>query len=469
MNAVERRSVLIVATLSAFITPFSSSALNVALPQMGGDLAADGVTLGWIVTAYMLVAAMFLVPLGRIADIKGRKRVFEVGTWIYSAASLMLIFVYLPWVAIGLRALQGLGGAMIFGTGVALLTSVYPPGKRGKALGINIGSVYAGLSVGPVVGGFLTHQFGWRSVFVVSAMLGVAAAVVTSRSIKGEWASAVGESFDHFGAVLFSATIAAVMIGLSSLPSPRGYALIVAGLLLLAAFIAWEAHTAHPVLHVELFRGNMVFALSNVAALLNYCATAAIGFLLSFYLHFVKDLTPQATGLILIAQPALQALFSPLAGRLSDRIEPRVVASIGMAITCTGLLVLASLDRESSLVLVVTTLAALGFGFALFSSPNTNAIMGAVEQRFYGVASGIMGTVRLMGQMLSMGISMSLIAVFIGPVEITSAHAAGLITTVRVAFLVFGCMCFVGIFASLARGKLRRSAAPTPPGGRDDG
>ena len=455
MDADERKPVLVVATLSAFLTSFSSAALNVALPQMGNELSADGVTLGWIVSVYPLTAAMFLVPLGKIADIKGRKRIFQIGTWIFALASLLLALTSSSTVMIALRAVQGLGGAMMFGTGFALLTSVYPADKRGRALGINVAAVYSGLSLGPFVGGFLTQQLGWRSIFYFTTILGVATALITTWNLRGEWASAREEEFDFKGSLLFSATIIAVMYGFSSLPAAHGFWLLGAGVSGLVAFFLWEARTQHPILHVGLFRNNLVFAFSNLAALLNYCATSAVGFLLSLYLQFVKGLSPQETGLVLVSQPIVMAIFTPLAGGLSDRIEPRIVASLGMAFTCLGLFVLASVGAGSSLLFIVVTLIVLGFGFALFSSPNANAIMSSVDGKLYGVASGTMGTMRFIGQMVSIGISMSIIAVFIGPIQITPEHGVGLVKTVRVAFLVFGALCFGGVFASLARGKVR--------------
>lgn len=455
MEADERKPVLVVATLSAFLTPFSSAALNVALPQIGNEFSADGVTLGWVVSVYPLIAAMFLVPLGKIADIKGPKRIFHFGTWIFALASLLLALTPSSAVMIALRAVQGLGGAMMFGTGVALLASVYPADTRGRAFGINVAAVYSGLSLGPFVGGLLTQQLGWRSIFYFTAILGVATALITTWNLKGEWSSAREEVFDFKGSLLFSATIVAVMVGFSSLPAAHGFWLLGAGVSGLVAFILLEARTRHPILHVGLFRNNLVFAFSNLAALLNYCATSAVGFLLSLYLHFVKGLSPQETGIVLVSQPVVMAIFSPLAGRLSDRMEPRTVASLGMAFTCLGLFVLASVGAGSSLTLIVATLVVLGFGFALFSSPNSNAIMSSVDRNLYGVASGTMGTMRLVGQMLSMGISMSIIAVFIGPFQITPEHEAGLVTSVRVAFLVFGALCFGGVFASLARGRVR--------------
>ncbi len=454
METEDKKAVLIVATLSAFLLPFTGTSINVALPQMGSDLAADGILLGWIVTAFLLSAAMFLVPIGRIADLRGRRRVFKAGAWIFAVSSLLIALASSPWVVIALRALQGFGGAMIFGNGAALLASVYPAHERGRVLGINIGTVYIGQSVGPFFGGFLTQHFGWRSIFAVITLLAIATAAITSWKLKSETEAVHDEKFDVAGSALYCMTMFALIYGLSVLPTPHGFAYLAAGAVGLLAFVRHQNKIPHPILQVSLFRDNTVFALSNLAALLNYGATFAVGFLLSLYLQFVKGLSPQDTGLILLSQPAVMALSSPLAGRLSDRIEPRMLASAGMALTCLGLLALASLDAESGLWLVVVTLLVHGLGFGLFSSPNTNAVMGAVGKNLYGVASGIMSTMRVMGQMVSMSICMLIISNFVGRVQLTPEHAAQLVQASRVTFLIFALMCFGGIVASMARGKI---------------
>ena len=455
METEDKRAVLIVALLSAFLLPFTATALNVALPQMGSDLAADSVLLGWIVTAFLLSAAMFLVPIGRVADMRGRRRMFKIGAWIFAVSSLLIALASSPWVVIALRALQGFGGAMLFGNGAALLASVYPAHDRGRVLGIYIGTVYTGQSVGPFFGGFLTQHFGWRSIFAAIALLAIATASITTWKLKSETDAVHDEKFDLTGSALYCMTMFALMYGLSVLPAPHGFAYLAAGAVGLVAFVHRQNNIRHPILQVSLFRDNTVFALSNLAALLNYGAFFAVGFLLSLYLQLVKGLSPQDTGLILLSQPVVMAVSSPLAGRLSDRIEPRMLASAGMVLTCLGLLVLASLDAESGLWLVVVTLLVHGLGFGLFSSPNTNAVMGAVGEKLYGVASGIMSTMRVMGQMLSMSICMLIIANFIGRVQLTPEHAAQLIQTSRVTFLIFAVMCFGGIVASMARGNIR--------------
>jgi MFS family permease len=176
---------------------------------------------------------------------------------------------------------------------------------------------------------------------------------------------------------------------------------------------------------------------------------------MSLYLQYIKGLDPLTAGAILVAQPIMMALFSPFAGRLSDSVEPRIVASIGMSIITVGLGLLAIVGNETSTVLVTLYLLLLGFGFALFSSPNTNAIMSSVEKKLYGVASATFGTMRLTGQMMSMGIVMLIFAVTIGNVQITPNAYPAFLQSMHIAFLVFSLLCIVGVFASLARGKVR--------------
>lgn len=450
-----KKVALLVTTLGSFLTPFMSSSLNIALPSIGKEFAMNAVLLSWVATSFLLAAAMFLVPFGKIADIHGRKRIFTYGVLIYTLASfLSAISNSASWL-LCFRVGQGIGGAMMFGTGVAILTSVFPPGERGTVLGINVAAVYLGLSLGPFLGGILTQHFGWRSVFFVNVPLGLIIIILVFWVLKGEWAEARGEKFDLAGSIVYSLSLVALMYGFSQLPAILGALLILVGALGILAFVWWETKTESPVLNMNLFRNNTVFAFSNLAALINYSATFAVSFLLSLYLQYIKGLSPQNAGLILVSQPIVQAIFSPSAGRLSDRIESRIVASIGMGLTVIGLLLLTFLSEETALMFIVVSLIFLGLGFALFSSPNTNAIMSSVEKRFYGVASATLGTMRLTGQVLSMGIAMLIFAVYIGKVQITPEYYGPFLRSTQTAFIIFAVLCFGGIFASLARGKVR--------------
>lgn len=454
-NTANRRVALLVTTLGSFLTPFMGSSINIALPSIGKEFSMDAVLLSWVASSYLLAAAMFLVPFGKIADIRGRKRIFAYGMLIYTLSSFLCAISTSATLLICFRVLQGIGSAMIFGTGVAILTAVFPVGERGKVLGINVAAVYSGLSLGPFLGGFLTQHSGWRSIFLANVPLGLIVVALVSWKLKGEWAEAEREKFDLTGSIIYGLSLVAIMYGFSVLPEISGVWLILVGALGVSSFVRWEIRVESPVLSMSLFRDNTVFAFSNLAALINYSATSAVGFLLSLYLQYVKVLSPQEAGVILVSQPIVMALVSPLAGRLSDRIEPRIVASMGMALTVVGLSLLTFLSEGTTLEFIVASLVLLGFGFALFSSPNTNAVMSSVEKRLYGVASATLGTMRLTGQMLSLGIAMLIFSIYIGKVQITPEYHPLFLASIRTALIIFAGCCFGGIFASLARGKVR--------------
>ncbi len=456
-----KTATLIVTTVSGFLTPFMSAAVNIALPAIGREFSFSALLLSWTATSYVLAAAVFLVPFGRIADIVGRKKIFLYGTVVYTAASLFLALTRSGWALIGGRVIQGIGGAMVFATGVAILTSVYPPGERGRVLGINVAAVYSGLALGPVLGGFLTDHLGWRSIFWVNVLLGLVIIGLVLWQLKAEWRESGGGGFDLLGSVIYGLSLVLVMYGLSRLPRGTGFGLLACGLAGLVGFVFRELQIPSPVLDMNLFRRNAVFAFSNLAALINYSATSATGFLLSLYLQYVKVLSAQEAGMILIAQPLVQAVFSPLAGRLSDRLEPRLIASSGMGLSVIGLAALTLVGDKTPVGLIVVGLVLLGLGFGLFSSPNTNAIMGSVERRHYGVASATLGTMRLVGMMLSMGITMLLFSIYIGPAKIGPENHLRFLTALKVGFSIFALLSIVGIFASLARGRMRANEAGT--------
>ena len=353
-----------------------------------------------------------------------------------------------------MRAIQGIGGAMIFSTGTAMLVSAYPAGDRGKMLGINIAAVYIGLTVGPFIGGLLTELWGWRYIFIFTALLGAMVIVLTTGINKEERGGAKGESFDLAGSLLYAVALFAIMYGISLLPSRMAVLLIASGLICFIFFAYRQLQIPFPLLNIRLFLDNRVFAFSNLAALINYLATFAVTFLLSLYLQHIKMLTPSQTGLVLIAEPIVQAFFSPLAGRLSDRYEPQIISSIGMALNVVGLIPLIFISNDTSIHYIVICLIILGVGFALFSSPNVNATMSSVENKFYGIASATLGTMRLVGQMLSMGITMLIFAVIIGNQTISKANNPLLLQSTQIIFIILAVICTVGISASLARGRV---------------
>jgi MFS family permease len=334
---------------------------------------------------------------------------------------------------------------------MAIITSVFQPGERGRAIGINITATYLGLSCGPVIGGILTQYFGWRSIFAFLVPFGIVSLILIQRKIKTEWAEAVGEKFDRKGSVVYGFALASFMYGFSKLPSSIGWVCISFAILFAIAFLIIENKTGNPVFDVQLMMKNRVFAFSGIAALINYSATSAIGFFISLYLQYLKGLDARTAGLIMISQPIAMTLMSPLAGKLSDKKNPGTIASAGMGITASGLILFCFISESTPNYIIVLLLLLMGIGFGLFSSPNSNAIMSSVEKRHLGVASGVVGTMRMIGQMMSMGIAMMLIALYIGKQTINPSTYPGLISAMRTGFVIFSILSVFGIFASLAR------------------
>ncbi|MDG6256290.1 MAG: MFS transporter [Methanomicrobiaceae archaeon] len=454
-NGVSRTTVLLVASLASFLTPFMGSSINIALPSIGAEFASDAVLLSWVPTAYLLSSAIFIVPFGRLADIHGKVKIFSWGIVLYTLGSLLSALAPTVIVLIAVRLLQGVGAAMIYGTGVALITTVFPAEERGKALGINVAAVYLGLSLGPFIGGALTQQWGWRSIFLANVLCGAVIIFFVATRLKSDRHDN-HEPFDATGSVIYGGMLLCLMYGFSILPASMGFLLIAAGIAGFFAFMEWEKRIEHPVLDIRLFTKNRVFAFSNLAALINYSATFAIAFLISLYLQYIKGFDPLTAGLVLIAQPVVQTIFSPPAGRLSDRIEPSVIASAGMAVCSVALLLFATLDADSALAFIIATEMLVGVGFALFSSPNTNAVMSAVAPRQYGVASGTLASMRLIGMMFSMGLVMLLFSLLIGRVEITPEFYPAFLISMKAAFVLFAVLCGIGTVTSYQRGKVRQ-------------
>lgn len=447
-------SILIVATLSSFLAPFMSSAVNVALPSIGNQFALGAVELNWVATLYLLAAAIFLVPFGRLADLYGRKRIFTIGTLLYTlmsffiacSPSLSLLYLF--------RFLQGVGAAMILGNGIALLTAASPVTERGRVLGINAAAVYLGLSLGPFIGGLLTQHFGWRSVFLVNVPIGLCILILIQYCYTERVEQHHLVRFDITGSLLYGLSLLLLLYGFSRIPQLLGWFTFLIGVFLFLAFIVWEQRVPTPLLDISLFTSNRVFAYSNLAAFLNYSTTFAVTFLLSLYLQYVKNISPQTTGTVLVVQPLLMTLCSPFTGKLSDTLEPQFLASLGMAVTTIALILLVFLTASTPLWYVVLCLIVLGIGLALFSSPNTNAVMSSVQPSMYGVASGILGTMRLTGQMFSMGITMVMFALFLGSAQLGLDTLPNFEATLHATFTLFALLCAVGIVASLARGTI---------------
>jgi EmrB/QacA subfamily drug resistance transporter len=455
MDTKNKAIALLILSLTPFFLSFMIQALNLALPEIGREFGADAILLNWIVLVYVLAVAAFSLPFGRIADIFGIKKIIIIGMVIYTISSVIALLSFSAEMLIACRLVQGISAAMIIVNNMALVTAIFPAEERGRAFGINVTGVYAGSSVGPFLGGILTQYFGWRSIFLVNIPISIILVLLILWKIKGEWSECKGQKFDYIGSVIYVLALVTLMYGFSLLPGITGAILISLGIIGILIFLRWESRTKSPMFNIQIFRNNRTFIFSNLAALINYAAVFAVAFILSLYLQYIKGLAPDEAGLIMIAHPVVQAILSPLAGRFSDKMEPRLVASIGMALTAVALFSFVFLSDNTFVWQIIIALVILGIGFAFFLPPNTNALMSSVAPRYYGVASATMSTMISVGQMLSMGITMVVMAVIIGRVAVTPEYFPAFLASTRIAFGIFTLLCAGGVFISLFRGKVR--------------
>lgn len=447
------RYTFIAAMVTSFIGAFSGSGIIVALPTIGGEFAADAVDLSRVVSMYLFGAAMFMLPMGRVADIMGRRRIYTVGVALFIATNVIAGMAVSVEMLYAVRFLQGCVLSMVFGTGMAILVSSHKPSERGKIIGSSTACTYTGLSLGPVISGFICEFLGWRFIFFVTAAI-VSVSLWMITHVRDEWYGDKGAKFDYPGSICYMVAAPTLLYGISEIGSgAEGYYLLLLGLMTFGLFIWMQARTASPMLNLNMFRGNRVFTLSNLASMIHYSATFALSFLMSIYLQVCCGLTPSNAGLFILLQPVMMALLSPKAGALSDRIQPGKVASVGMAITCICLFLMAFLNDDSSLLYVGVLLIFMGIGFALFSSPNNNAIMGAVEPRFYGMASSMLATMRTYGQACSMAIVTVMMNYFAVGVVANGSDSKVFLQAMSHSFYLFAILSAIGIMASLARNR----------------
>ena len=464
LNQSAKRVALIVATFGSFMTPFDGSVVTLALPSIGQDLGGNVVTLGWVATAYVLGLTVCVIPFGRLADIRGRGQIYALGVGLFTVASALCGAAPSMPFLIAMRVLQGISAAMMAGNSIALLTSVFPANERGKVLGINTATVYVGLSVGPSLGGLLVQHLGWRSVFYVNVPIGVIVVLLALFKLKREETPLKAEKLDPVAVVTYGAALFMIVLGLSlsegrlsALPA----VLLLVGISALAFFVSYQRRVVAPLIDLSLFK-NTAFACTVLTSLLNYSSVFGVGFIMSLYLQLVPGFTASEAGLIMLTQPIMMALFSPLGGRLSDRVEPRIVSSIGMSIVALSIFSLALLDANSAWWDTALRLMVLGLGYAFFSSPNTNAAMSSVHRHQYGIAAAILSTMRFTGQAISLAVSTSVLSAHLGGVAVSRRAGAKLpadafMSGMRVALTMLALICTAGIFTSLVRGKIHNA------------
>jgi EmrB/QacA subfamily drug resistance transporter len=420
---------------------------------MADSFGTDVSAVQWVVTVFLLVQSGLLLTFGRLGDLYGHKRVYLAGLVVLIVGSALCGAMPTTATLVAARVLQGIGASMAIASSPAILTQVFPPEQRGKALGIQGTLVYLGLATGAPLGGWLTDLFGWRSVFYANVPIGVLALVLGLRALKGAEPSETRESFDLAGAAIYVFGLVALLLALNrghawGWTSPLVLGSLALGVLLLAAFAVVERRVPSPMLDLGLF-ARRSFTAPVVSALLNYGSSIATTFLLPFALIQGRGLTPGQAGLVLTCQPLVMALTASFSGALSDRVGARVPATLGMVVLALGLFALSQLGIGAPAWLIAAVLAIVGLGVGLFTSPNNSALMGAVPAQRRGVASGVLSTARTLGMLLGIGLA--------GAVYATTLSLGGsedpdaVVRAANVGLLVASGLALVGAVTSAVR------------------
>lgn len=447
--------ILLTVCIAQFMAPFMLTSVGVALPSLGRDLGASAVQLGLVEQLYVLSLAMTMLTFGRFGDIVGQRSLFLAGLCVFTLFTFSVGFSTSIHMVMGFRFVQGIGAAMVLSGSMALVAAAYAPELRARKIGLVSACTYAGLSTGPVIGGWVTLHFGWRHVFLMAVPIGLAAIVACLFGMQDMSRNASGESMDWKGSLVYAVSIGLVMTGAAHANKPLlGLPMIVAGVIGIIVFIRMESGSASPLLDVRLLTRNRFFTLSCLAALGNYAATFGIIFLMSLFLQYAKDLTPRQAGFVLLMQPLMQVVASPIAGRLAERVDITRLATGGMLASSAGLLMAAfTAGTGVPLWIVVLELMLIGTGFGIFITPNTTAIMGSVERRQFGVASGMIGAMRTLGMAVSLTTISLIFSLVMGEHEIGRETLPAFLLSMKAGLVVYAVFSCLGVILSLGRGK----------------
>jgi EmrB/QacA subfamily drug resistance transporter len=444
-----KKDLLIVGILVSFLTPFVRSSINLAIPALASEFSLSAVFLTEISTVYLLVNAILYIPFGKIGDIYGRKRIFQYGLIIFTVSSFISSFSTSGEMFLFFRILQAIGNAMIFANLNAMISSAFPVNERGKAFGLTSMSVFVGLIFGPILGGAITEIVGWRTLFYLDTFIGIIAAYAITR-FKHDWIDAKGEKLDILGSFLLGISLIAIIYSFSDFTSKYSLFLVIAGIIGLSLFYLVEKRAAFPLINLDLFNSRS-FTFGNITAFINYGAFVSVGFILTLYLQYLKGYSPLTAGLIVSIQSITMVLVSPFAGRLSDKIDPGNVSTVGMVLTTIGIALMTLINFENAPYLGGFSLIIFGAGIGLFYSSNTKMVMGSVDKKYFGVASATLSDMRSMGQIFGMGIVMIIISTILGHAQIMPSNYPELITSLRISLIAIAVLSAVGIFTSIIK------------------
>ena len=443
----KKNLILLICTVLSFFTVFAVNAVMVVIPTIASEFHMSNIVQNWITIIFLLVVAVMSVPAGQISGKYGLKKVTILSIILFIIISIINVLVTSQEQFLASRFVLGISLSFINVTSMTMIVSTFAPEERGKALGINITGVYLGLSLSPVLGGILNYQLGWRSVvlFGVPFLFVILALLLTK--IDDEWITFENIPIDIKGSVTYGIGMVLFMYGFTILNEPLGIILTILGIMILIAFALIELRQDYPVFDVRFFK-NRKFLSSNFASLCAYLATFAVTTILNYHLQYIKGFDSQTAGMILLIAPLCQVMLAPIAGRLSDRYVPQILAAIGMALGTISLFLFSFLDSQTSLEFLIISMVIYGVGFGLFSPPNTNVIMSSVPPKDTSVASAAVATMRTVGQAMSMGILTLVFAFVMGNVPIIEQYYPLLIKSCQITCLICVVLCIASVFAS---------------------
>ena len=467
-------------SLGALLASLNMSTLVIALPELTRSLHTGVLDVTWVLLSYMLAQTAAVLTVGRLGDMWGRKRLYVAGFATFTVMALLSGFAGSAWELIVMRAIAGVSGALMMANSGAIVTDAFPKRELGLALGINVMVVAVGSAVGPVLGGWLT-SFGWQWVFWFNVPVALVGSVWSYAVLRETRGSGRRQRIDWLGNAVFLIALSGLLISLS-MGGIEGWTqpLVIAGAIAfvigLPLFIAIEPRVPEPLLDLSLFR-HRIFAIGNLSQVLNATSRMGLLFLLVFYFQGPQQRDPVTAGLLVTPIAALMFLVSPVSGWISDHVGSRVPASLGLALTGVGLLVMALvMGRDTSYPLLAVGMALVGAGAGMFNSPNASSIMASVPAEQRGLASGVRMLTAMIGSMFSIAFVLAIITsslpkevmlkIFSGVTTgLTDAQVNPFVNGVRGTLFVLAAISLLSAPLSLLRGEeeSRRGHASAVP------
>lgn len=452
----------VITALGSSIAPFMVGAMIVAAPSIGAEFGANVQLLSWLTAGFFLAAAAFLMPFGRVADVRGSRKVFTIGMAVYVLSTLISALAPSMVMVIVGRMVMGVGAAMVFGTSLAILSLVFPEQERGKAIGINVTAMFAGFTVGLLVGGFLAYYVSWRGIFFMAAALAALNLVLIQSKVRTECELARVKDYDPVGMVLFSASTVMVFYGLSQVETFLGLLFLVAGGAGFLAFLLWERRYPHPLVHRDISR-SVDFRLASLTNVIYQCGSFSIPFLLSLHLQYVTGFDSRAAGLMLIVPQSVMLLLGPFSGRIMRRFTHRLVAAAGATVNALGLILLLTISLDVPLEVLLVSLVLIGVGTAFFMPAVVSWALGAASRENFGVASSFMETMRLAGMTLSNTVLILVFGVVLGSSPVNPGNLGGFVDATRVTVLAYLGFSFIGVMVAVMAQARRKGISQLPP------